>query len=184
MKKENWKPIVGYEGYYEVSNLGRVRSINYHRENKIGIITPKRRGKYFQVVLSKNSTKRTYRINRLVAFAFPEICGEWFDGAVCNHKDLNTFNNDAENLEWCTIAYNNAYDNAYEKRSKALNNRKDLSIAIEQYDLNKVFIKYFPSINEASRTLGISKSNIISCCKLKRKTAGGYIFKYAKTEPI
>lgn len=108
--KEIWKPIEGYEGLYEISNLGRVKSIQYfnhvnnksYPRNKILKPLPNDRG-YHRVDLSKFGRSKRYRIHRLVAEAFipnpnnfPEI----------NHIDGNKQNNSINNLEWCTRKHN------------------------------------------------------------------------------
>lgn len=99
---EIWKPVVGYEGLYEVSNLGRVRSI---RRNKILNLKKERDG-YIRISLCSNGVEKMYQVHRLVAKAFipnpdnlPQI----------NHKDEVKSNNVVDNLEWCTVAYNNSY---------------------------------------------------------------------------
>lgn len=119
--REEWRPVVGYEGYYEVSNMGRVRSITIdavYRRNGLEY-TRKRRGRilkqqnasngYLQVHLSKDGEHKIYRVRRIVANAFidnpdnlPEV----------NHKDENKKNNRVANLEWCTHSYNNSYGSA------------------------------------------------------------------------
>ena len=104
---EIWKNIEGYEGKYQVSNLGRVKalefpvfrlngSIGLHKErifkgsmHKMG---------YLFVGLRKDHYKEHIFVHRLVAHAFPEICGEWFEGAEVDHIDCNRLNNAAENL--------------------------------------------------------------------------------------
>jgi len=96
---EEWKDIPGYEGLYEVSNLGRVR-----RNGKI-LKPSKNRYGYFQLVLSKDGTKRTFTIHRLVAYAFINNP----DNLPCiNHKDEDKTNNAVNNLEWCDSRYNNS----------------------------------------------------------------------------
>lgn len=127
MEKEIWKPVKEYEGIYEVSNYGRVRSIgSKHYVNKgTGGFYRFRKGCIFkiqnasngykQVVLSKNGEHRIYRVHRLVAEAFipnplrlPEV----------NHKDEDRTNNNVDNLEWCTHQYNNSYGNKPARGSK------------------------------------------------------------------
>ena len=101
---EEWRDIQGYEGLYMVSNLGRVKSLNYHRTGKERIMKPSDNGHgYLFVVLCKDGKDKNCRINRLVAQAFlpnpdnlPEV----------NHKDENKYNNCVENLEWCDRSYN------------------------------------------------------------------------------
>lgn len=105
---EVWKDIKGYEGYYQVSNFGRVKTLDRIVNNNGGLQL--RKGKilkhsinqyrrnYHTVMLCVNcKSKRTY-VHQLVAKAFPEICGEWFEGCEIDHIDCNTQNNVATNL--------------------------------------------------------------------------------------
>lgn len=110
---EIWKPVVGYEGLYEVSNLGRIKSLpKYHyKTSKILKPTLHKKQKRYSVLLTKDSKnrKRIY-VHKLVALAFvpnpnPSIYNE------INHKDENPQNNKADNLEWCDRWYNMHYNN-------------------------------------------------------------------------
>ena len=92
--QEIWKDIQGYEGYYQVSNLGRVKSLRSNTILKINDI----KGGYSQVGLSINGNPKTKRIHRLVATAFLD---NEFNLTQINHKDKNRHNNRADNLEWC-----------------------------------------------------------------------------------
>ena len=102
--KEIWKPVRNYEGLYEVSNMGRVKSLNYNRTGKERIMKGLDNGHgYLFVQLCKDGKAKNCRINRLVAMAFipnpdnlPEV----------NHKDKIRTNNRVDNLEWCTTQYN------------------------------------------------------------------------------
>lgn len=112
--KEIWRDIKDYEGLYQVSNKGRVRSIK--DKNHIYIIEGSiTEYGYRNVRLCKDCVKKAFRVGRLVGFAFPEICGEYFDGAQINHKNENKLDNRAENLEWCTQKYNLNYGNRRHK---------------------------------------------------------------------
>ncbi len=101
---EIWKPILGYEGLYEVSNLGKVRSLNW--KNKKGVVhelTYKLTRNYFSVGLTKQGKQKWHKVHRLVATAFidnPE------NKPQVNHKDCNKLNNCVSNLEWCTASEN------------------------------------------------------------------------------
>lgn len=130
---ELWLPIKNYEGLYEVSNKGNVRSVaryesfirlgNETRRLKAGrILTPINRDEYLGVCLSKGKSRKCYLIHRLVADAFiPNPNGY----PQINHKDENKFNNIVENLEWCTAKYNDNYGSRNTKLSKSLKERKD-----------------------------------------------------------
>lgn len=186
--EEEWKDIEGYEGLYQISNLGRVKSLEriVERIGKGKILVNERirnvtncRG-YLQVKLFKNKKYRMFFVHRLVAQAFipnpnnyPEV----------NHKDENKENNRVDNLEWCTTEYNCNYGTRNERTSANMKgvhiNRKDQSKEVIQYDLDGNEIDRFPSIGELKRLFNYADSNIISCCKGKHKTAYGYIWRYA-----
>lgn len=111
MNNEIWKDIKGYEGIYQVSNLGRVYNSKYHRF----LSTPtNRKKKYVDVALNKNGVAKSYKVHRLVADAFiPNPNNLPF----VNHKDENPSNNCVDNLEWCTNEYNLKYGNAHKKQA-------------------------------------------------------------------
>ena len=123
---EEWRSIPGYEGLYEVSSYGRVKSleISYTRKNGIMdhkpeiILSPKNNGTgYFMVCLYKNKTHKYYLIHRLVALTFlPNP-----DNLPCvNHKDEDKTNNKVDNLEWCDHKYNSNYNGVLKKRSQRM----------------------------------------------------------------
>ena len=177
--KEIWKDIKGYEGLYQVSNLGNIRRIkfinNITEKEKITKLKPGK-NTYLQVLLSKNGKSKTKNIHRLVAEAFIPNPNNY---PQVNHKDENKHNNCVDNLEWCTRIYNMNYGNVRKKISKShqkenLKKRK----VILQYNKNMIFIKEYNGICEAVKETKIDKSSIIKCCKNKSKTAGNYIWKY------
>lgn len=161
---ETWKVIDGYENY-EVSDQGRVRSLEH------GILKPwkSKQGRCY-VSLGRRNKKQ---VHRLVAFAFPEICGEYFEGAEINHKDENPANNAAVNLEWCNRWYNTHYGT----RNIRLRESKPKKSVI-QMDKNGNIIKKWESIAAAVRH-GYKRWCITQCCKGKQYTSGGYLWAYA-----
>ena len=175
-----WRPVKGYEGLYEVSNKGEVRSLPRQVSMTMkGVQTTSfRPGKvlrpqktplnYQQVVLSKDNRQRHKLVHRLVAEAFipnpnnlPQI----------NHLDECPGNNRVENLEWCTAKENGSYG---KRPSKYM--RK-----VEQYSLQGEKIATYRSLAEAAAAVGCSYTHISHCCKegTKEKTAKGFIWKYA-----
>lgn len=138
--EEIWKPILGYEGYYEVSNLGEIRSLDrWMKHSRVGffskklgkikekVIDPKGCG-YYYVGLYKNSVKKTFRVHRLVAKAFipnPE------NKLYVNHIDNNGLNNKVENLEWCT-AQENSHHMVKQGRSLTGETHPNSKLGIEQ----------------------------------------------------
>ena len=197
---EIWRGIKDYEGLYQVNNLGRVKSLKRTRIGNGGSIVEVKECilkqfniKGYQCVsLSKNGIQKIFRVHRLVAMAFPDLVdwteeakGKPFDELQVNHKDeFDKTNNRVDNLEWCTGDYNLHYGTLYQRTSKSLTNRKDLSKPVYQYTLDMVFIKEYPSAKEAERQTGINASQIRRCCKgfdyegYKSLTAGGYIWKF------
>ena len=182
---EEWRDIKGYEGLYQVSSWGRVKSLNYKRTGKEGILNgdPNNIG-YMSVVLYKNGKRKPRLIHRLVAAAFipnPDNL------PIINHIDENKNNNRVDNLEWCTHEYNTNYGTANkrraEKSSKTLKGRKltnEHKNKISESNKGKRSMKVkcittgeiFKSITEASEKYNIVRQNISSCCKGKYKSAG------------
>lgn len=112
--QEIWKDIKGYEGLYQVSNLGRVKSLtrkvktfNGVRTSKGQLLKPLKTNRgYYRVDLRQNQTNKYVAIHRLVAEAFVPNPNNYH---IVNHKDSNQTNNNADNLEWCTQSYNVKY---------------------------------------------------------------------------
>lgn len=189
MENEVWKDIPSYEGLYQISNLGRVKSLKrkvYAGRGKMRwqyerILSDKKtNGNGYKVVnLRKNGKGTNKYIHRLVAETFIENTNNY---KCINHKDENKNNNRAENLEWCTYKYNNRYNDKHIKTGKKLINNKSISKRILQLDENDNIIKEYPSIAEASRTFGVSNQVINDCLKGKQKHSAGYKWKYAEDQ--
>lgn len=165
MEQEVWKDIKGYEGLYQISNLGRVKSFP-RAGTKGGILKQFTNGHgYTTVSLFKDKLLKTYLVHRLVGNHFLENPDNL---PQINHKDENRKNSCVTNLEWCTCKYNNNYGSKNTKLSKK----------VAQYDLNGNFIRIYDSINEVKTVLGKSVGNIGQCCQHKRKSAIGYKWEY------
>lgn len=156
--KEEWQDIAGYEGLYQVSNLGRVKSLNYKRTGKEIILVPGNCRGYLFVTLYKNGKVKSYYLHRLVGQAFLENPD---NSPEVNHIDQNKQNNCISNLEWCSSKYNNRYSNA-----KKVGCFKDGKL-----------IKKYDAIADVEKE-GFYQSNVIRCCQGKRKSAGGYHWQY------
>ena len=165
--EELWKDIDGYEGLYQVSNLGNVKSLNYNRTGKERILKPGNNGLgYLNVLLCKNGKTKTFKIHRLVANAF---IPNPYNKPEVNHKDENKTNNCVDNLEWMTSKENNNYGTRNERISKL----------VLQFTKNGEFVKEWLSMHQIEIELGFANSHISECCNGKRKTAYGYIWKFA-----
>ena len=188
---EIWKTAVydgePYEGF-EVSNLGRIKSLNYNHTGKPKLLKPyEDTCGYLTVKLSKNRKSKNCRVHRLVAEAFldnpdnlPEV----------NHIDEDKTNNfvflnedgsvdeEKSNLEWKNHRDNCNHGTRNERAAKAMTNGK-LSKPVLQFTLDGEFVREWPSIQECGRN-GFNQRNIVSCCNGKLKTYKGYIWRYKK----
>ena len=180
MEEEKWMPIKGFEGVYEVSSLGNVRSLDRERKNHSGG-TAKIKGKtlkphknsnnnYLLVNLRHDGIENKCLVHRLVAEAFiPNPNGL----PQVNHKDENVRNNRTDNLEWCDQYYNNHYGTARERIEAKRR------IPVMQY-IGDTLIAEYPSAREAARVLGKSEAAISRCCNGIYKTAYGFRWRYKK----
>lgn len=188
--KENWLPIAGYEGKYEISDWGRVKSLArpvgtkgvsgfYNLPETIKITGKNSRG-YPNVSISKEAKSKTLSIHRIVAKHFVvNPSPETYD--TVNHIDGNKGNNHYLNLEWCTQSQNALH--AYRELGHiapmtGVNNHPLLSKPVIQMDMYGNEINRFPSFKETLRA-GFNNSHVSSCCSGKRKTHKGYTWKYA-----
>ena len=163
--KEVWKDIEGYEGRYQVSNLGRVKRVTTGRILKSG----KHTCGYLIVRLSKNGIVSNKKIHRLVAQAFiPNLDNK----SQVNHIDENKTNNLASNLEWMTAKENLNYGTRTDRSSKTR------SIAIIATNIKTGESTEFYGVSECARQLGLHQSNITSVLKGRLKQTSGYTFKY------
>lgn len=161
-------PVEGYEGIYEISDLGRVRS-------KRGILRPVMNNcGYLQVGLCKDSKRKWFKVHRLVAMAFvPNMFGL----NQVNHINEDKTDNRAENLMWCDCKENINYGSRNERVSEKNTNGK-LSKLVLQFTKSGEFIREWPSTQEVERVLCYSRGNISMCCLGKQKSAYNYIWRY------
>lgn len=175
---EIWKDIPDFEGKYQASNFGRIKSLNYNRTGKEQLLKfcINNHG-YLFVRLFKNGKVKNYLIHRLVWIAFHGAIPE---GMQINHIDEDKTNNRLDNLELMTCKENNNWGTANERRRKTQTNRKDLSKPVFQYDKQGNLIKGWCSAKEVERQLGFSQDNICRCCtgNRNRKSAYGFVWRY------
>lgn len=214
---EIWKDIEGYEGLFAINNLGEVKSQNRYLPMPNGgyklvygktIKQYQSKNGYCVVVLgTKHSNRKRYYVHRLVAKAFPEICGEWFEGCEVDH--INTIRNEniATNLKIVTSSENaNNPLTIKHQRSAKIGKKMSEDFCKKQSEIHQgkkhsdttkhkiskankravtqilpdgtELFSYFSAI-DASQDLGINRKSINNCCLGKQKTAGGFKWRYA-----
>ena len=181
MDKEIWKDIKGYEGLYQASNLGRIKSLNSFGRKKEIILKPRTGNRYYMIALYKNKERKDLLLHRIITETFLE---KKQNKPFVNHKDENPFNNNVNNLEWCSHKDNMNWGTRNKRISLKNTNNPKICKKVIQYDLNGNFIKEYLSIKEACKELNVKNNHIGACCKKQygRKTACGYKWKYADEE--
>lgn len=178
MKRE-WKPVKDYEGLYEVSNYGEVKSLerfdSLGRKVKEKILKfNKNKWDYLYVDLYKNGVKKHPRINRLVYSTF---VGDIPDGLEVNHIDENKENNRVDNLNLMTSKQNNNWGDHISKVAASRNK------PVEALKDGRV-IYQFASAKEAAQKQKIFSSNITNCCRGKAKSYKGFIWQYKENAQV
>lgn len=181
--KEVFREIAGYNGLYEISNLGNVRSLgmwkkgkgnsSYFQEGRV-LKPQKDKDGYLQVNLYKDGNQKHHKVHRLVATAFIENTDSLPE---VNHIDEDKTNNRVSNLEWCTTKYNHNYGTRTERMAETQSKRP------LQLTLDYTLIKEWSSINECGRN-GFCQTAVSLCCRNKYYSQGnvykGYRWMYAK----
>ena len=174
---EQWKEIAGYEGLYEVSDQGRVKSLKFGKEK---ILKPVKNPRgYLQVNLCKDGHVKRSTVHRLVAEAFiPNTQGL----ETVNHKDEVKSNNAVSNLEWMSQKDNCNYGTRNKRVAEAQINHPKKSKVVQMFDKSTgELLATFPSTHEAARVTEIKRASISHCCTGISKSAGGYVWKYLTT---
>lgn len=158
---ETYKPIEGYEDLYEVSNLGNVRTLrDSPKLSRLSVLKPKplKRGGHLRVQLYKDKKGKDFLIHRLVAQTFIENLNNY---PCINHKDSNPQNNNVDNLEWCTYAYNNEY--SFQHKEK----KNNIFVTLTNKETGKEI--EFNSMSKASQFLSHSVGWISNAIKKGHK---------------
>jgi len=188
--EEIWKEIEDFDGVYFVSNYGRVKSIDrliirsdgVHIQTKGRVLIPRpATNGYMFVNLSKNGKSKNYSIHRLVATYF---LNKIINKNEVNHIDGNKENNYVYNLEWCTRKENSAHasrNNLYNPHCKGkFGGLNPNSTKVIKFDKMGNVLKIYDSVTEAAEDVKCWRQEIGKCCLGKRKSAGGYKWKYYK----
>ena len=173
--EETWKDVDGYNGKYQISDLGRVRSYAQDRKNgkiKTGSFTHK--GYLSYAMYDDEGNKKFHPVHRLVASAFldnPNDCDQ------VNHKDEDKTNNRVDNLEWCDTEYNVNYGTRNRRAAEA--NLCCPATSKKVYSVDRDGnTRHYDSIGEAERATGSSHCNIVRALKGRRKTCGNLSWHY------
>ena len=197
MENEIWKPVVGYEGLYEVSDWGNVKSLRFRNQKFAKNLTQKTNNKGYKVVdLTQKGKTKVALVHRLVAMAFVDNPNKH---PIVNHKDENPLNNQADNLEWCTYSYNTTYSmNIHPERRKinannlekySPRNKKGVphkyNNRIAVVDENNKVLSIYENAATAAKVLKLQTCNVLEVCKAnkkrqigKKRRTGGYIFEF------
>ena len=198
LKNEEWRGIKGLEEYYQVSNMGRVRSLDrtwvdsmgrtFFKKGRILKLSQNKKG-YMRVDLSYKGKDKHYVVHRLVAETFipnPQ------NKPCVDHIDTDKTNNKVENLRWCTVQENNYNETTRAKRSDTMKKKYEQgdlimprksggehpdSIKVVQLTLEDEFVRVWDSIGRTVEG-GFCHKHVCSCCKKKRKTHKGFKWMY------
>lgn len=192
MEKEIWKPIKGYEGIYEASTLGRIKSVDRVIEYSNGIkhftkgkiLNPsicKKTG-YFQVSLCKDGDIKKIDVHRIIANTFLENK----ENLPCvNHKDETRVNNEVTNLEFCTHKYNINYGTTIKRMKNSIRSKPNKTRSVSQFDFNGKKIKTYDCLSDVLKD-GFLPCCVQSCCNTKTKdlTHKKFIWVYKENEHL
>ena len=166
LEGEEWRPIKGYEGLYEVSNFGRVKSLCAGRWKSTMLRKPQlTKNGYKAVMLRKSGNVQLITIHRIVATAFldnPDGLRE------VNHKDEDKTNNHVDNLEWCTRKYNQNYNEHYKIYYKP----------VIQLTKDGTEVGRYESLKAAQEATGVLSSYISGALRGRQRTAGGFRWQF------
>ena len=173
LSSEVWQDIQGYSGIYQVSTLGRIRSL---KKGKIKLLKPYINNMGYAVLsLYANHKQKTYHVHELVAETFlVKVDGKNYIDHINGIKTDNRI----DNLRWCTPKENANFELSIINRKRAM--RKACGVSVNQYDLRGNYIATYATLTDAQTITGIAYQNIRACCIGRYKTAGNYIWKFNK----
>ena len=172
--EEIWKDIPNYEGLYQASNFGNIRSLITNR-----VLKKSNDHDYHYSCLYKNKKAKAIRNHRLVCLAFlpnPE------NKPTINHKNGIKTDNRVENLEWNTVAENNKHKFDVLGKYRTKESYDCMRVEIFCYNTNGLFICKFKSVTEAAINMNLSFGNISNCCRGRLKNYRGYVFSYTELD--
>ena len=195
--EEIWKDIKGYEGFYQVSNLGNVRSLKYRNQKLVKNLTQRTSNKGYKIVgLTEKGKTNFALVHRLVAMAFIENPNDY---PIVNHKDENPLNNQVDNLEWCNYSYNRIYSmDMHPERRKELAEKlvkhspRTIKGVPHKYnnrvavvDENNNVVSVYENAVTVAVELGLQSCKVLEVCKEnqnrpmgKKRRTGGHIFEF------
>lgn len=180
LENEEWLPVVGYEGLYEVSNMGRIKSLGNNKSRKEKILKQiKFKSGYLRVGLSINKTHKLYQVHRLVANAFIPNPNNY---TTVNHKNEIKTDNRVENLEWMNMKQQVNYGTCIQRRVASRDYKsiaEKLSRQVYQYTKDGTLVAIWESTRECERS-GYIHSAISECCNGKLKSHRGYLWSYTE----
>lgn len=187
--QEIWRDIKGFEGIYQISNIGNIRSLtrkvktfNGFRTSKGQILKPQKTNTgYYSIDLRLNQKHNYFSVHRLVAETFIPNPNNL---PIINHKDSNPLNNNVNNLEWCNQSYNVKYSyiNGNAKPTSGCFKKGNIPhnlTKVSQYDKEGNFIKTYSSVRLAAKSINRAPTSIFNCLGGRTKYSAGYIWRYA-----
>ena len=180
---EEWRDVPGYEGLYQISistKEGKCRRFYKNGTFKERSVSPNKRDGRILWGLSKSNVVTKHQAAKWIALTYPELVqNEYFEGAEIDHIDTDRLNNHPSNLRWVTPKENsnNTFTRVHHK--DAMSKCTGTSKWVIKLSINNEILHFYPSTKQASKETGIVQSCISRCCNGKRKTAGGYVWKYA-----